>query len=317
MRKKALKRHGEQKVAKEEEVFFSDGVAVGSGSIVLSAGFSEAPNAASSRIYFKFDERWGSHDVGTDFIVSVSFSDGVLYAVGRNGLVKHVGEFGAELSPATVKGRVHEFLIEEVSDRGHLSRVKNLGGANFLACGWGGQVYKVSGPRPETIESGVDRRRETDILDIGGVFPSDVYAVGLNGLLMHYGGRKWEYLDSPTNSHLYSLLYISKHEVYVCGASGGIYRGSRRTWEFIGDRERNDNMWSIAQYNGALYLAYGDRGLLRHDGNEMQDVDFGLNHDPYTHRLSIGGNRLWSIGSHDVLVFDGKDWGTITCPDNE
>lgn len=305
-----------EKRTASDEVFYIDAIASASEDLVIAAGFTKDPDAASSRIYFKFGKRWGSHEVQNDFIVSVAFNNGILYALGKYGVVKSVGQIRTAFDATAVKGNVQTFSIKEVPERGHMSRVRSVGEA-FLACGWGGQIYLLSGNRRRTLEKGLDAQREADFLDIAGTYPSDVYAVGLSGLLAHYNGDKWRYLDSPTNNHLYSILYINDSEIYICGAEGGLYRGNRDKWTYIGDPENTDNFWSMAQYKGSLFVSHGDKGLSRVNQQRLTEIRFQLGFRPYTNRLTVGGGKLWSIGSHDLLGFDGSAWSPVICPDNE
>jgi hypothetical protein len=258
---------------------------------------------------------WGHHEVDSDFIVSTAYGQGMLYALGINGLVKYVGNRGRSFSAASVKGKIRQFEIKNAANRGKLSRIK-LNGNEFMACGWGGQVYHIDGNQVSTFENGITKKK-THILDIAGEFPSDLYAVGMGGVLLHFDGVKWTYLDSPTNNHLYSVLYVSSDQIYICGAQGGLYLGDRNGWTFIGEETRSDNFWSMALFDDSLFISFGDKGLLRQDRNRTFEVDFNLGYSPYTHRLSNGGGALWSTGSQDLLKFDGATWEVVTCPDNE
>jgi hypothetical protein len=297
------------------QVFFSDGIALNGDDIVVAAGFTAAPTAATSRIYLKFGKKWLAHEVPDDFIVSVAHADGVLFGLGRNGLVKTVGRKGKALTAAGVSGKFSQYTIADSEARGQLTRVRAIG-AEFYACGWGGQVYRLAQGSAQLIDQGIDPKEDDTLLDMDGASGTDMYAAGLGGVLLHFDGSQWTYLDSPTNNHLFAVKCLARADILLCGAHGGLYRGNRSGWKFIGDAGIDENFWSICKLAGSIYIAYGNRGLFRFSRGVFKDVSFGLPFKPRTHRLDVAEN-LWSFGSDHILELVGKTWHEAVCPDNE
>jgi len=295
-------------------VFFSDGVALRDDTIVVAAGFTEDPEAATSRIYLKFGEEWLAHEVEHDFIVSVSHHDGVLFAVGRNGLVKHVGQAGVDLTADRVRGRFKTFMLTEATARGHLSRVRAVAGS-FYACGWGGQIYRLGANNWTKVECGLDDKRDDDFLDIDGTAPNDLYVAGLNGAAAHFDGTRWRYLDLPTNAHIYGVKCLSADDVVLCGSDGVLLRGNHRAGFNLIDPGIDANFWSMTVFGGKLYMAYGDNGLYAYSQGVFSEVKIAKK-NPLTHRLDATGNTLWSFGSGSIQCFDGQKWTEAVCPDN-
>ncbi|MFP2926108.1 hypothetical protein ACLESO_12980 [Pyxidicoccus sp. 3LG] len=296
-------------------VFFSDGVAVGSDALVVGAGFTGAPEAATSRIYLKLGDTWLSHEVAHDFITSVAHQHGVICALGRNGLVKQVGEWGRELTPGRVRGRFREYVITDAEERGPLERVRAIGGA-FIACGWGGQVYRLRAGTWSRMEPGLDPERENDFMDLDGFASDDLYAVGLDGVAAHFDGTRWRYLELPTSAHLHSVRCLPGGEVVVAGAEGVLLQGNRSGWRRLKAGALQEDLWAVCPFGGKLFLASGERGLHAYYRGTCAEVEVAGGVRPQPHRLDASGDVLWAIGSRSLMSFDGKQWVEALCPDN-
>lgn len=59
-----------------------------------------------------------------------------------------------------------------------------------------------------------------------GSGPEDVFAVGLNGELLHYDGISWLRIDSETTSALFGI-WGQGRTFFVVGEHGTIYRRTR------------------------------------------------------------------------------------------
>ncbi|MCP3138652.1 hypothetical protein [Pyxidicoccus xibeiensis] len=296
-------------------VFFSDGVALDADTLVVSAGFTETPDAATSRLYLKFGDTWLAHEVAHDFITSVTHRSGVVCALGRNGLVKQVGEWGRPLTPRRVKGRFREYVITDAESRGPLERVRAVGDA-FFACGWGGQLYRLESGGWRRLETGLDPGRDNDFLDLDGFASDDLYAVGLDGLAAHYDGSRWDYLKLPSRAHLHAVRCLPGGEVVVAGADGVLLQGSPRGWHLLETAGLRDDVWAICPFGRKLYLTAGTRGLHVYDGGTCSEVKVTGAENPPMHRLDASGGVLWSFGPRNVLAFDGQHWSEAVCPDN-
>jgi hypothetical protein len=65
--------------------------------------------------------------------------------------------------------------------------------------------------------------------------PNDVFAVGLNGRILHYDGQTWSPMTSPTTGHLSDLWGRSSNDVYAAGQAGILhYDGA--SWYVLAER---------------------------------------------------------------------------------
>lgn len=47
--------------------------------------------------------------------------------------------------------------------------------------------------------------------------PDDVFAVGFDGTILHYNGKKWDKMKSGTDKHLFDVWGFASDDVYACG----------------------------------------------------------------------------------------------------
>lgn len=301
-------------------VFFSDGVPIDKNTIAVSAGFVDAPDAASSRILWKFADEWASDDVPDDFIVSVTYSSilNQFFALGRNGLILFAGGRDLTFNFENICGELDQIWITEAEDRGIMSRIRAIGSL-VLACGWGGQIYSLSNRNYTPFEAGLNRLDRTAFLDVDGNDENDVYAVGMDGALYNYNGSEWNRLDLPTNAHIYAVSCVSSEEVYLAGARGTLCVGAKNTWRFIGSDSFQGNFWSVRKLGEKVYVAAAEStsGLLCWSSNNLLPANLGLGHKPTTHRLYAADGRLWSFGEYDILFLEKGKWNSLSCPENE
>jgi len=300
-----------ESIPEEDRVFLVDVAAVDDTTFVTSAGYAEAPDAASSRIYLNFDDDWGSHDVIEDFIVSVAYHDGVLFAVGRNGLVKHVGRPGQDFVPDHVAGQFRSYVIDACEDKGHLTKVRATP-SGFIACGWGGQLYRLDAGAWASLTGGDSALDRLDLLDVDGTRGGGLYAVGLGGTVLHFDGRTWRREDVPTNRHFYAVRCLPDGRVLLAGAKGALYVGRHDAWREV-PTGLDGNFWAIDTFDGAAWLSYADRQLFRLGSDGLSEVV--LPQPALTNRLSATASQLLSCGSNALLRFDGQTWERVDCPD--
>lgn len=298
-------------IPEEDRVFLIDTVAIAPDRLVTSAGYAEAPDAASSRIYLNFGDWWGAHEVSDDFIVSVAFQDGVLFAVGKNGLVKHVGEAGLPFTREAIKGRFRSYVIDACEEKGHLTKVRATP-SGFIACGWGGQVYRLDAGAWTSLTGDDASLARFDLLDVDGTPDGGLYAVGLGGVVLHFDGHTWQREDMPTNRHFYAVRALPDGRLLVAGALGALYVGRHDAWREI-PTGLDGNFWAIETFEGVAWLSYADRQLFRLVSGVLSEV--ALPQPALTNRLSATASHLLSCGSNALLRFDGSAWERVDCPD--
>ena len=299
-------------------VYFSGGTVITREAVVISAGFLKAPDAATSRIYLKFGTFWAAHDVPNDFIVSVTFSAvlGRLFALGKNGLIKYVGESNQPFTYENVRGRFQECRLHSGKERGSTSSIRAIGSQVFV-CGWGGQIYRLAGGQWDDFNEGIPNAKRNDFLDLDGGSVDDVYVVGMNWTVYHRDDRSWRRIDFPSNAHLYSVRYVSPEEVFIAGSNGALFRGFKDTWDFVGQEEIKGNFWCLEKFREDIYVTHANAEIFRLADNRLLEVDVGLTPKPTTNKLNANDGVLWSFGPYDLLEYDGAIWRSVICPDNE
>jgi hypothetical protein len=97
-----------------------------------------------------------------------------------------------------------------------------------------------------------------------GLAPDQLWAAGYEGLLARWDGRKWSEISVETDSNFTGLNAVSRDEIWATTEGGELFEGSKDGWAL---RARNPSkgepLYDVARWNGDLWVAGGDAGLLK------------------------------------------------------
>jgi hypothetical protein len=148
----------------------------------------------------------------------------------------------------------------------------------------------------------------TAILHSGwGSSSSDVFAVGDDGVILHFDGNSWLQMSSPTDARLYGIWGSSPSNVFAVGDAGTILHYDGAQWS----RMASPTYWDLKTiwgHDSQHVYTVGDAGALFHyDGSEWRALD-----NP-SYWGSLKG--VWSSseeivisGGGECLLYDGTAW---------
>ncbi len=298
-----------------KSLFFTCGHVVSREVTVIPAQYNAMPDDDISRVALRFADEWAYHDVDTDVIGAVTFRavDNSLWLLGRHGIVRTASTGTRSFKLEYIRGKFREEKIP-AGKFGELLCIRLIGN-DLYVCGQSSQVYIRSATGWSHMDEGMFKMAAPTLESIDGTGPGDIYAVGEKGIIVHFDGKRWRKLDSPTNRPLSTVRCVSKDEVYICGNDGLLFRGNKDSWEFIGDEEIDYNFWDLEMFQDKIYLAHV-AGMVVFDGVQLSDVDFNLGEDISCHKLHANDGVLWSFGVDDLLFQDGQKWTRVICPHN-
>ena len=260
-----------------------------------------------------FDNKWGQTDLefqckSVTFLVQESKKG--WWILGKNGQVAEVS--GGQSRIEQIQGAG---LHGDGKSYGYVEVIKYINDELYV-CGYGRQVYKRSGEQWHSIAGDMlTRENARGFFDMDGVDGSHLFAVGWQGEIWYYDGNQWHKEDTPTNVHLGAIKVVSKDDVWIAGDHGLVLHGGHAHWTIIESPDFNSNWYAVEEFEGKIYLA-GNGVLAYIDGDRIKPVDTGLNKEFTTNKLHAKEGLLWSIGSEDILVFDGSVWKEVLHPDN-
>jgi hypothetical protein len=160
------------------------------------------------------------------------------------------------------------------------------------------------------------------LFDVWGASPTDVYAVGALGTILHYDGTDWRTMTSGTSDYLVAVWGSSSSDVYAhgCPAYDPNHPNYRCTtlhcdgtaWSELANGYPRHLMGVWGTSSTDVY-AVGELGRIMHyDGAEWSAVTSGTN-------LNLHG--VWGTSSSDVyavgdlgtiLHYDGNTWSGMS-----
>lgn len=239
-------------------------------------------------------------------------------------------------------------IDDTLANRGLVpSAIRQIGG-RFYACGFYGLVFRSSADgrvwtsfdhglhadsmgilntqldairqRDPERASSVGRvgSRVSNFTAIDGFGETNLYATGLDGLLMRYTGDAWSSLDTGTGAHLNAIHCSSNGDVIAAGYDGTVLRGMGSAVRVVSETPEL-TVSSIRMFQGQIYLGTTEGlFLLGENGPEpvIDDVA-GLTNDTAIAVLdSVSENILWVVGHRHVWRYDGKVMQLFQHPDN-
>lgn len=294
-------------------LFFNEGFVFDENYVSIAAQMDAYSNSAVSRVIKLLDVAINKPDwVPVDFEDAATSVTGVSEA-GDVRRSYYMGMYGKVL---VWEGRtVHTEDVPYEEEHGRLLRIRAIN-KTILICGMTGQLLARQRGSWRRIDGGLLGTGGLDFEDIDGNSLTDLYAVGVEGIIYHFDGKRWRDLKSPTNQSLSNVRCVSEDEVYICGNSGILMKGSaRRGWRFLAQDAIDDNLWGLAIYDHKPYVA-STGGIHFFDGRTLKPVTFGSLDLKSFNRLDAGSSSLWSFGIKQVAWFDGRRWREVVCPAN-
>ncbi len=199
------------------------------GSAGAFAGLYGVWGSSSSNVYVAGGDRFGGSGV-----LSLLRWDGTQlidesHATGVAGTYFN-GVFGTSMDDVYVVG---EAALVHWSAGGFVS-----GGSatTHLEAAWGsapGQyVFVGTNGWVQTLApgSGTEVGTGSTLNAVAGSSASDVWAVGDNGLVMHYDGTTWKQVDAGTTNHLHGVWVDAPDSVFVVGWQATVLHWNGSTW---------------------------------------------------------------------------------------
>jgi hypothetical protein len=297
-------------------LFFTSGLVVDRKTVVVPAQYNALPDENMTRVMLKFGEDWYHHDVDDDSISSVTLDRDEMSVIllGRHGLVKVGGGGGQPFTLDNLGNNPFRYERVPSADYGELLCVRDVTGL-VAACGQSRQVYRRAGANWVRMDTGMRKMAAASLEGIDGTGPSNIFAVGDYGTILHYDGSRWIELDSPTNRPLAAVRCAAPDEVYVCGNDGILLKGNRNAWQILASGEFSSHFWDLEVFDGKIWVAHS-QGVLRYDGTTVEPVDLQLGKMIGHHKLHAADDILWSFGVDDLCYFDGRTWREVICPEN-
>jgi hypothetical protein len=160
------------------------------------------------------------------------------------------------------------------------------------------------------------------MFELSGTTPDRLWAAGEKGLLARWDGKKWSEIPIKTKSNFTGLTVVSDNEIWATTEAGGLFEGSRDGWTLRARSPREgEPLFDAARWNGSVWVAGGEAGLLRLSGkgNTLEVVKPNVDAtalDAREHLMAacpgmiVGtadGKRFEAIGKDGLLKFRHND----------
>ena len=221
-----------------------------------------------------------------------------------------VGEYGQ----VRVFGTKDDFESRIVPEDLRFREVRSISGVAY-ACAVDRKVFRRDGTDQWTpIHGDMPSRPGPDVVlifeSIHGFGPDDLYAVGWHGEIWYYDGQDWHEEESPTH-HILNRVYCAPDGfVYACGLAGTLLKGHHGQWTPIAVGAYDIDYWDLEWFGDRLWIS-SHYGLFTLDGDTLQPVQFDDDAPSTFGHLDARHGILWTVGSDDILQFDGSEWERI------
>ena len=164
------------------------------------------------------------------------------------------------------------------------------------------------------VLSPMENTANKDLRGITGSSPTDVYAVGKKGTILHYDGTQCKQLPNPSRENLNGVWGSFENgviNVFAVGDRGTIlhYDGAQCKQLPTSSRENLNGVWGSFEKGIINVFAVGDRGtILRYDGTQW----FQMSNPEQIKLNGIWGsssNSIFAVGDRGtILYFNGTRW---------
>jgi photosystem II stability/assembly factor-like uncharacterized protein len=140
----------------------------------------------------------------------------------------------------------------------------------------------------------------------------DKWAVGDNGLVLHFDGTQWITVDAGITDDLNDLCFVSETDAYLVGDGGLVVHFDGTDWMTV-DVGTTSNLNGVSFVDANTGWAVGDDGItMKYDAGTWTEETTGNSKKLYD-VFALNAGNVWACGeSKTVMHFDGSEWTSET-----
>ncbi len=149
---------------------------------------------------------------------------------------------------------------------------------------------------------------------IWGSSPTNVFAVGYSGKIVHFDGNSWSEMSSGTSNTLKDIWGSSENDLFAVGSNGTILHYDGSVWSSMasGTNFHFEGVWGSSANDVFAVANYGfDNRIFHYDGISWTEMASGYPGTLYRFWGSAGDNVFLVGTSGQILHYDGLAWSTM------
>jgi hypothetical protein len=150
-----------------------------------------------------------------------------------------------------------------------------------------------------------------NLLGIWGANPSNIWAVGDTGRILHFDGSVWRQLDTASDDYLAGVWTDTSGETFITGYNGRVLHYHNGRWRNHPTGVSNDfnGIWGSGPDD---VFTVADRGIIFHwDGQCWKRQDSGTD-NLFFGVWGSGPTDVWAVGGRsNVAHYDGQNWSAV------
>ncbi|MBK8254342.1 MAG: vanadium-dependent haloperoxidase [Polyangiaceae bacterium] len=149
------------------------------------------------------------------------------------------------------------------------------------------------------------------LFKVWGKSPTDVYAVGGHGLMLHFGGAGWSVVPTETTETLFTVSGDEDEVVVVGGGTSGVVLDG--TWKFVGP-EGAPLLQGVSKAPDNSTWVSGEKGTIYKQlpGEGWEQISPGFETEPQSlHAIwSDSSGEIWTVGGNvlSAALDEGVLW---------
>ncbi len=155
-------------------------------------------------------------------------------------------------------------------------------------------------------------------IDLNSVYFLDAnngYAVGDDGVIIHYDGLTWNVETTPDNWHLYDIYMFSNIFGIAVGEYGRVISYTAGVWEVVADVPTDKSLSAVSAVDANNIWVVGNSGTILY----ADASGYVLQESPTTKDLkgvfAVSANDVWAVGKSGTIIhYDGTEWTKVTSP---
>ena len=210
--------------------------------------------------------------------------------------------FDMVFDPGMIARRDYRSWVRERTDMDHtILGVWVAEDGTAIAAGSRNTILRRSDSGWEVEYQGINRSSGTSWVSVWGAGPEDVFAVGLNGRILHYDGTEWLTMVSGTDVHLNEVWGNSGTDVFCVGMSGTILHFDGSIWTPMESSTEVDlsSIWGSSSTD--VYAVGGEGTILHFNGNQWTSMQSGT--DVYLYDIwGRSAEDVYAVGWHGTVL---------------